>query len=141
MSQSRYVLDACALLSLLQDEEGAEKVSDLFNAALVGEAFIAMHKLNLLEVYYDVYRSAGKVMADNIIMELKSKPILIISEISDAIFAEAGRIKASYKKVSFADAFALAVALVSGSMLVTSDHHEMDAIEQSEKNIGFYWIR
>lgn len=47
---SRYVLDACALLALLRNEPGADKVAAAFNAANTGEAEMIMHKANLLEV-------------------------------------------------------------------------------------------
>jgi predicted nucleic acid-binding protein len=53
---------------------------------------------------------------------------------------EAGRLKTTYK-ISLADAIALAEASVSGGILVTADHHEMDKIEQAEPNIKFRWIR
>jgi len=135
----RYVLDACALLALLRDEPGADKVAAAINAANNGEAEIVMHKANLLEVYYDLYRSLGKEKADSILSEIMKRPIKINAEITDEIFSEAGRIKASFK-ISFADSFALAQASVSGSELLTADHHEFGAIEGHE-NIRFCWIR
>ena len=136
---SCYVLDACALLALLRNEPGADKVAAAINAANKGEAKIIMHKANLLEVYYDIYRSLGKEKAESILSEIKKRPIGINAEISDRIFEEAGRLKASYK-ISFADSFALAQALVTGSELLTSDHHEFDVIESKEA-ISFHWIR
>jgi predicted nucleic acid-binding protein len=75
-----------------------------------------------------------------IVAEIKGRPITILSDISDAIFEEAGRLKASYK-VSFADTFALATASVTDATLLTADHHEMDAVEQNEQNIKFHWVR
>ena len=86
----RYILDACALIALLQDEQGADNVSAVLNAAVKGEAEIAMHKLNLLEVYYGAYRSRGKEQADLMLAELKKRPITINAEITDKIFEEAG---------------------------------------------------
>ena len=136
----RYVLDACALLALLRDEPGADVVADIINAANNGEIDLSMHKANLLEVYYDIYRSVGKGKADEVIAEIKGRPITILSDISDAIFEEAGRLKASYK-VSFADTFALATASVTDATLLTADHHEMDTVEQNEQGIKFHWVR
>ena len=98
-----------------------------------------MHKANLLEVYYDLYRTYGKEKADLVLSEIKKRPIVINSEISDEIFAEAGRLKASYK-ISFADSFALAQAIVFGGAFLTCDHHEFDVVEGQE-NIEFYWLR
>jgi len=134
-----YVLDACALIALLQDEAGADKVAAAINAAYKGNAIIMMNKLNLLEVYYDAYRSRGKQQANLMLSELKKRPIKIKHEISDEVFMEAGRLKASYR-ISLADSVALAEASVSGGELLTADHHEFDVIEQSEK-IKFSWIR
>jgi len=135
----RFVLDACALIALLQDEPGADKVSEVLNAAFAGEADIVMHKANFLEVYYDAYRFRGKEQADLMLAEFKKQPIQINSEITDDIFVESGRLKATYK-VSFADSFALAQAIVYGGALLTSDHHEFEAIKGNE-NIEFFWIR
>jgi predicted nucleic acid-binding protein len=127
------------LIALLKDEAGAEEVSAIFNEAFKGEAQISMNKINILEVYYDVFRSADKETADNVVSELIKRPVTVVSEISDAVFSEAGRLKATYK-ISLADSIALAEAAVSGGSLVTADHHEFESVEKNEK-MHFYWIR
>lgn len=134
-----YVLDACALIALLQGEVGADKVTAVFDAAYKKAAAISMNKINLLEVYYDAYRSHGKKQADLMIANLRESPVSVNAKISDEIFEEAGRLKAAYK-VSLADSIALAQAVVTGGELLTADHHEFDAIEGKEP-IRFYWIR
>ena len=134
-----YVLDACALIALILNETGADTVSEVINGAHRGKADVFMNKLNLLEVYYGDYRAHGKIAADNMIGKVKKLPISIIPDISDAVFLEAGRLKATYK-ISIADSVALAEASISGAALVTADHHEMDVIEKNEK-IRFLWIR
>ena len=135
----KYVLDANAIIALLQDEQGSDVVASAINSADDGEAEILMNIINLLEVYYDAYRFRGKDQADKMLVEIKKRPIIINALISDEIFNEAGRLKASYK-ISLADSFALAQALVSGGELLTSDHHEFDEIEGNEL-ITFCWIR
>jgi len=136
---SRYVLDACALIALLQEEPGADKVAAAINAANNGKAEIVMHKVNFLEVYYDAYRRRGKEQANLMWTEFGKLPVSINAEITDKIFEEAGRLKASYK-ISFADSFALAQAIASCGELLTSDHHEFDVIEGKEP-LRFQWIR
>jgi PIN domain nuclease of toxin-antitoxin system len=131
---------ACALLALLCDEDGADIVADIMNEANDGAVEISMHKANLLEVYYERYRAAGKAKADLFLSEFKKRPITIISDISDALFVEAGRLKSLYK-ISFADTFALATASISAGTLLTADHHEMDMVERRESDINFRWIR
>jgi predicted nucleic acid-binding protein len=136
---SHYVMDACAILALLRDEQGADKVADILNTAGKGKATIEMHKANLLEVYYDLIRSHGKDKADYILFEIKKRPIKIIYEITDMLFEVAGQLKAKHR-ISFADSFALAQAKISGGALLTTDHHEFDVIEGAE-NILFEWVR
>jgi predicted nucleic acid-binding protein len=77
--------------------------------------------------------------AEKFLEEIKRSPIAIDHEITDEIFAEAGRLKASYK-VSLADSIVLAEASVLGGTVLTADHHEFDVIEKNEK-IQFQWIR
>lgn len=134
-----YILDACALIALLKNEIGADVVSAAINAANKGDAVIAINKLNLLEVYYDAYRLCGKAQADFMVSALKQSPVRVVSEIKDSVFAEAGRLKATYR-ISLADSIALAETFVSGGELLTADHHEFDAVEKQE-NIRFMWIR
>jgi len=136
---SLFVLDACALLALLRNESGADKVADAINSTDRGESKIIMNKINLLEVFYDIYRSLGKDKANFILNEIKKRPIEINAKITDEIFTEAGRLKATYK-ISLADSFALAQAIVVDGGLLTADHHEFDVIEKQEK-IDFQWIR
>ena len=134
-----YVLDACAMLAVLSNEPGADVVEYVYEKAASGEAILTINKLNLLEVYYDLFRSYGKERADEICNEIRRLPIQIFHEISDEVFMEAGRLKASYK-ISLADSIALAQALVTGGKLLTADHHEFDPIENNEP-VVFHWIR
>jgi len=134
-----YVLDACAIFAVLSKEEGWEKVAEIYKKAALVEISLCMHRLNLLEVYYGLLREYGKEQADGFVADIKQSPIIVNREISDEIFLEAGRLKATYK-ISLADSVALAQAIVSGGSLVTSDHHEFDAIEAKEK-INFVWVR
>ena len=127
------------MLAVLAKEQGADKVVEFYKKAASGEIMLIMNKLNLLEVYYDLYRAYGKERADGFLAEIKQSPIVVNHEFSDEIFTEAGRLKASYR-ISLADSVALAQAVVSGGVLLTSDHHEFDIIETKE-SISFVWIR
>ena len=136
---SKYILDACALLAVLNKEDGGDKVRKIINQAITDSTEIRMNIVNLLEVYYGIFRDCGKDVAENIIANVYESPVEIIDTISDDVFKEAGRLKATYK-ISLADSIALAESSASGYELLTSDHHEFDVVEQSEK-IVFHWIR
>ena len=134
-----YILDACALVAMLAGEPGATEVRNIIRRAYNDKAHVSMNRLNLLEVYYELFRSYDKEYADDKLEKINKLPVVIIPGISDAVFLEAGRLKATYK-ISIADAVALAEASVSGATLVTADHHEMNIIDKNEK-IRFLWIR
>jgi len=134
-----YVLDACAMLAVLSNESGADVVDDIYEKASSGEVGLAMNKLNLLEVYYDLLRTYGKDRANEVLEEIRQLPIKIYSELSDEIFFEAGRLKTTYN-ISVADSIALAQAKSINGAIVTADHHEFDVIEEKE-SINIHWIR
>jgi PIN domain nuclease of toxin-antitoxin system len=112
-----FVLDACALLAVARNEEGARVVVDAYKKASNGEAKILINRVNLLEVYYDFYRYQGKEYANEFVREVK-KSVVQICEFDENLFEEAGRFKASYK-ISLAGSIALArpEPLVGGGVL------------------------
>ena len=136
---SKYILDACALIAVLNKEDGAEIVRDLIDKANDNSVSISMNVVNLLEVYYGIRRELGQDLADKVLSSVRSNSIKIIETITEDIFIEAGRLKSTYK-ISLADSLALAESSLSGAMLITSDHHEFDVIEAAE-NINFNWFR
>lgn len=133
-----FVLDACALIAILKNEDGANRVAAAYQKAESSEAKIIMNRVNLLEVYYGFYHDKGKEYAEKIMAGIEQS-IISISEFDKVVFSEAGRLKATYK-VSLADSIVLAQALVTGGELMTADHHEFDVLEGREP-ISFHWIR
>lgn len=134
-----YMLDACALIAYLSDEQGAKVVEDLLVQAANGIIVVIMHKINLLEVYYGIYRHCGKERAGEMLEDIAQSGIKLVDGFTAQGFLEAGRLKATYK-VSLADAVVLGEALAQKATLLTADHHEFDAVELAEK-ILFSWIR
>jgi PIN domain nuclease of toxin-antitoxin system len=46
----KYVLDACALIAFLNDEDGAQRVEQLLSQADRAPNTLFMHEINLLEI-------------------------------------------------------------------------------------------
>jgi predicted nucleic acid-binding protein len=126
-----YIFDACALIAVLTNEKGADIVKDLLQKAVNGEIRVLMHKLNFLEVYYDIYKQYGEEQAVKLIYDISISPIEIEDTITDDIFIMAGKLKALYK-ISLADSIGLATAMISGGYFVTADHHELDIVQEKE---------
>jgi predicted nucleic acid-binding protein len=135
-----YILDACAVLALLDGEDGAVLVRELLDRANNNEVILTMNAANLIEVYYDRIRTAGTEQADAIIQDIYDTfPISIIETLNPAIVREAARFKAM-GKMSFADTILVATARYIGATIVTCDHVELEPVERQE-HIPFLWIR
>jgi predicted nucleic acid-binding protein len=103
------------------------------------KAKLIIHTVNLLEVYYHIYKLYDEVAAQNFLDEIRDTPIILRTEVSNDIIINAGKLKKQYK-LSLADAIGLAETIISKGSFVTADHHELDLIEKNEK-INFTWIR
>lgn len=134
-----FVLDASAIIAFLADEDGAALVDDILHKAKKDNSLIYMNKLNLLEVYYGIYRADGEEKAQETMTTISKLPIFVVDVMSDDLFKEAGRLKATYK-MSLADSIAVAEAKTRKAQLLTSDHHELDCLEEKGE-ARFYWIR
>ena len=134
-----YILDACALIAYLTEERGADIVGDMLDLAEQGERRVFMHAVNLLEVYYGVRREYGEAAAKEMLENVKDAPIEVCFDTSENVIVEAGRLKSQYK-ISLADSIGLAQAFLMNASFVTSDHHELDVIDNAE-DINFTWFR
>jgi predicted nucleic acid-binding protein len=136
---NKFVFDACSLIALLSNENGADVVKDLLQKAINGEITIKMHKVNFLEVYYYIYRRYNEQTALKLLRDIKITPIKIDTEITDDLLINAGRLKTLYK-MSLADSIGLAEAIINNAYFVTADHHELEIV-QIKENINMIWIR
>ncbi len=132
----RYVLDSCALIAFLRNEKGIVVVRNLLANE---DTEIYIHKVSLLEVYYETIYYADKSTADSLFEILKMFPIVITEDLTDSFIKRAGFFKANFR-ISLGDSFVLACAQQLDATVVTADHHEFDAIEKSG-NLKFEWIR
>jgi PIN domain nuclease of toxin-antitoxin system len=133
-----YILDACALIALFNNEQGADVVDDLMTRCMAGEVELYISVAQLLEVYYDRLHVKGLAFADNFLAEAYASPMHIVDAIPQSHLRVAGRLKVSYD-ISFADTFACAAAICIPGTLVTADG-EFKEIERREA-IQLLWLR
>lgn len=115
-----YCLDTFALVSYLHNEKGAGKVQQLLSSAKAKKAQLFMHKINLGELYYTVYKQEGESAADLIYGRVKEFPIQFTDDLSEGFLLSAAKLKGSYK-MSYADSFAVALSIQKELILVTGD--------------------
>ena len=121
-----YVLDAFALLAYLFAEEGGGRVQEILRSADGGEATVLLGLINYGEAIYTVERRRGEAGAQELIRQVEDLPLRQVQVTRDLVFA-AAHIKASYV-MSYADAFAVALAQGEEAALVTGDP-ELRAVE------------
>src|SRR6185437_10246600 len=139
MSKEVYVLDSCALIAYLRNEEGILNLIETFKKAIEKSCVINIHSASVAEVYYDSLRVSGKIKADRILKDLDSLPLIRLNSLSITFIRKIGYFKVNHK-VSFADCIILALASVKKAIVISSDHHEFDAIKKT-KDLSFHWIR
>lgn len=135
----KYVLDACGLIAFLRNEIGGEHVKRLLTEADREEVTILMHNASLAEVYYDFIKASDKITADDTLLMIGKLPLIFINTVDMDFIKEIAFFKSNFK-VSFADCFVLVLAKLQDATIITSDHHEFDAIEKTG-NGKFEWIR
>jgi predicted nucleic acid-binding protein len=131
-----HCLDACAVIAYLRQEPGAEVLKELIERPTT---FLAMHVCNLGEVDDDFFREDGLTAAQTAWTNTLALPLALHRGTDDAFIQRVGILKVE-ERISFADAFALALAERLNIPLVTTDHHEFDAIEWKGR-FRFLWVR
>ena len=112
----RYVLDTSALVTLLEDEEGADRVASLMS---LGDATLIPF-VALMEVYYVSLRKRGEDEAARRYTLFRQSGALVLWEVDDTTLVTAARLKAGHR-LSLADAIVAAYAIRYNAALVHKD--------------------
>ena len=115
MSEAVYLLDTSALLTFIENEEGAERVE-----ALLREPSTLIVWVSLLEVMYITERVRGHTEAEQRYALIKALPVTLLWNVGEPIVVAAAAIKASHR-LSVADALIAAAALQANAILVHKD--------------------
>ena len=130
-----YVLDACGIITFLRNEEGADKFIQLLAN---NNNTILMHALTVGEVYYDMLR-INKLKAEELFRIIDDLQIGIIWTLDKELLQQASYYKVNFK-MSYADSYVLATAYLHDAYIISTDHHEFDAVEQ-QTDLCFFWLR
>ena len=116
----RYVLDAWALLALLQSEEpAASRVRELLLEGERQQATVLLSIVNLGEVYYRVGKRSSRAEAVDTLEMIRRLALTIVPAHEELVLAAAD-LKIAHA-ISYADAFAAALAASTDAILVSGD--------------------
>ena len=122
---SIYVMDANSLLASLRNEPGGSVADGLLADP---NADCLAHSVNLCEIFYDTLRQTDLATAQLTISDLLALGLTERPDMDTEFWQLIGQLKVSPGRISLADCFTLALAIRTGGILVTSDHHEFDVI-------------
>jgi predicted nucleic acid-binding protein len=115
----RFVLDTSALLTLRDDEPGAQRVADVLQASSLGKAKVFGCFMSQMEVLYRVWRDETEAAGRLAYRQCLALPIEWLHS-SDTLLAKAAEFKALYS-LSLADAWIAACAAEQGATLLHKD--------------------
>ena len=132
------VLDSWALIAFFEDEPAAERVEKLLVKAEAGTHKLLLCVVNWGEIYYNTMRTVSQEAAERKAKEIAGLTIEIVGV--DDKNLELVRQAATYKatrRISYADAFAAALARIRNAELVTGDHE----FKVLEDEIKIEWLK
>ncbi|MDX1414398.1 MAG: PIN domain-containing protein [Candidatus Promineifilaceae bacterium] len=115
----RYVLDTSAVLTLRDDEAGAQIVADLLYQSAEGEVACIGSFVTQMEVLYRVWRDEGREAGWIAYEQIQSLPITWLMP-DQPLIENAAELKATLS-LSLVDAWIGATALLSEAVLVHKD--------------------
>jgi len=131
------VLDSWALIAFFEDEPAASVVEEILHRAALDRHELLMSVINWGEVYYNTMQETSQAEAEARIQDIASLPIQIVGIGDDLETTRRAAIyKASYP-ISYADAFAAALAKERKAEFVTGDPD----FKRLEKEIKITWLK
>ena len=128
------VLDSWALLAHFEGEEAGAPVRELFKETTKSGQKLLISVLNWGEVLYITEQRHGTVRRDEI-EHLMNQMHLEVVNVDKELTREAARLKAN-AKLSYADAFAAALAQLRKAVLVTGDKD----FKHLEDELRIHWL-
>lgn len=113
-----YVLDANAVIRLLEKGRDWERVKALFEKAARGEARLLISAVNWGEVLYSLAKKAGLGQAK---ADLKGLSMFMETVPADETEAEAAATMKSHYRLGYGDCYAAALAIRVSGTVVTDD--------------------
>ena len=128
------LLDTSALLTLRDDEAGADDVAERLDAGNRGAVPCRISFISLMELYYRVWQDEGRSQGRLAYEQCLSLPLIVVHE-DAALLEKAAEIKATHR-LSVADAWIAASAILLRATLVHKDP-EFDQLDIPQHRLAY----
>ncbi|MDH7579123.1 MAG: type II toxin-antitoxin system VapC family toxin [Bacillota bacterium] len=121
------IFDAFAVLCWMQEEPGSSYINHLMEEAEKEAVKIQISAINIGEIFYRLLKSGKNQEATSFLSDIKRKsfPWQVVPANNTRVW-EAAKLKGKYR-ISYADAFAMALAKETGGEIVTRDPEIIEA--------------
>lgn len=131
------VLDSWALIAFFEDEPAAEPVENLLVKAEAGIHQLLLCVVNWGEIYYTTMRRVSQLAAEEQARELAGLPVELVGvDLGNIELVRQAAVYKATRKLSYADAFAAALAKIRNAELVTGDRE----FREVEDDIAIDWL-
>jgi predicted nucleic acid-binding protein len=132
------VLDSWALIAFFEDEPEADQVEKLLVKAESRSHTLLLGVVNWGEIYYNTMREVSQEAAERKAKEIAGLAIEVVGiESGNLDLVRQAAVYKATRKLSYADAFAAALAKTRRADLVTGDH----GFREVEDEIKIDWLR
>jgi predicted nucleic acid-binding protein len=114
-----YILDSSAILRFTDNEAGADRVQQILDKYLDGNAHVAASALHWGEAAGRLYKLRGRDVMDKVLQRLAGMGIEVIPVTAEQAIA-AALIRANHK-IPYVDAFGAAIASAPQHVFITAD--------------------
>ena len=128
------VLDTWAMLAYLNSEPAAQEVRQVLRKARRNEVLVLFSLINYGECLYVIEREQGLQAAQRAVGIIDELALLVVPADRSLVF-EAAHIKARYP-ISYADAFAAALAKQNRGLVMTGDPE----FRAAEPEVAIHWL-
>jgi PIN domain nuclease of toxin-antitoxin system len=130
----KLVLDSSAIIAYFRKEPGGHIVRDI----LFGPQHELMaHAANLCKVYYDLLADFTEDEVDNALAMMAAFGVTERRDLDTGFWKQAGKHKAAFRRISFADCLCLALAQREKATILTADHDFDPAAQQGLCRVQF----
>jgi ribonuclease VapC len=115
MAGNHFILDTSAIFTLIEDEDGADRVEQVLKKNKVTVPWVV-----LMEVVYISRQEKGEEVAMHRYAAIKQTGVTIVWDADEPILLTAARLKANHR-LSFADSIIAAIAIQQDAILLHKD--------------------
>ena len=132
--KEKFVIDACAMLAYLNNEDGSTVIEEVLQKGQRQEAKVFLTAMDLAEIYHVILKEEGREKAIKVMVLIRNLPLERVG-LDESLLMMAGEIRLQHP-LTLGDALVAAVAKSMKAKIITGDRD----FKKLEKELDIIWI-